>query len=88
LKKGLLAKILNEIARNLENKYEVEDFRKRLEHYYNLEPEEISKLTELYEKLLSLEKEGKNGVWISIIRNSFAPLFIGKFDYVFEDLKE
>jgi len=52
-----------------------------------LEPGEISKLTELYKKLLILEKEGKNGVWISIIRNYFAPLFIGKFDYVYEGLK-
>lgn len=37
---------------------------------------------ELYEKVLSLDKANKNGVWARIIKNAFAPLFCGKFDYV------
>ncbi|MDI6891185.1 MAG: N-6 DNA methylase [Thermodesulfovibrionales bacterium] len=36
----------------------------------------------LYEKLLSLEKQGVNGIWARIIKNAFAPLFVGEFDYV------
>jgi hypothetical protein len=32
--------------------------------------------------LLKLELEGRNRVWVAIIRNAFAPLLKGKFDYV------
>lgn len=37
---------------------------------------------ELYEQLVALDNENKNGVWARIIKNAFAPLFIGKVDYV------
>jgi hypothetical protein len=37
---------------------------------------------ELYQELVRLEKDKKNGVWARIIKNSFAPLFIGKVDVV------
>jgi len=36
----------------------------------------------LYEKLRDFEKEQLNGIWARIIKNGFAPLFIGEFDYV------
>ena len=38
--------------------------------------------TDLYNELLKLDKANKNGVWARIIKNSFAPLFIGKVDFV------
>lgn len=36
----------------------------------------------LYAELVRLDRENKNGVWARIIKNSFAPLFIGRVDYV------
>jgi hypothetical protein len=39
-------------------------------------------LQETYEKLLDLERRGINGIWARIIKNAFAPLFMGKFDFV------
>ena len=39
-------------------------------------------LAETYEKLLELERKGINGVWARIIKNAFAPLFCGTFDYI------
>jgi hypothetical protein len=33
-------------------------------------------------KLTELEQKGINGIWSRIIRNAFAPLFVGKFDFV------
>jgi len=36
----------------------------------------------LYDKLLTLDKQGINGIWSRIIKNAFAPLFAGEFDYV------
>ncbi len=38
--------------------------------------------TRLYCELVKLDKANKNGVWARIIKNAFAPLFIGKVDYV------
>ena len=37
---------------------------------------------DLYNTLVKLDNENKNGVWARIIKNSFAPLFIGPVDYV------
>ncbi|HIC94241.1 MAG TPA: SAM-dependent DNA methyltransferase, partial [Anaerolineae bacterium] len=39
-------------------------------------------LAELYRRILSLEEEGKNGIWARIIKNAFAPIFAGQFDFV------
>jgi hypothetical protein len=36
----------------------------------------------LYSDLVRLDKENKNGVWARIIKNNFAPLFIGRVDFV------
>lgn len=38
--------------------------------------------TALYEELVRLDKANKNGVWARIIKNAFAPLFIGRVDYI------
>jgi len=82
VKKGLLTNVLAEVTRGLENKYEAETFKKRLELSYKLNSGELNTLAELYKKLLKLEEEGKNRVWVAIIRNAFAPILKGKFDYV------
>lgn len=37
---------------------------------------------DLYRELVKLDKANKNGVWARIIKNAFAPLFIGKVDFV------
>jgi len=43
---------------------------------------DIEVVFSLYEKLLILEKQGINGIWARIIKNAFAPLFVGEFDYI------
>ena len=37
---------------------------------------------ELYEQLLALAASDQDGIWARIIKNAFAPLFIGRVDYV------
>ena len=37
---------------------------------------------ELYSKLQQLDASNQNGIWARIIKNAFAPLFIGRVDYV------
>jgi len=43
---------------------------------------EIDVAVALYGQLLDLEHRGINGIWARIIKNGFAPLFQGRFDYV------
>jgi hypothetical protein len=79
---GLLAGILGEVSRCLENKYSEEDFRRRVESVFKLEAGELSLISKLYRDLLKLEQEGRNRVWVAILRNAFAPIVKGMFDYV------
>ncbi len=37
---------------------------------------------ELYKELQRLDSANKNGVWARIIKNAFAPLFVGRVDYI------
>ena len=50
------------------------------------EPKDIKTLDlvlgETYEKLVELEAKGINGIWARIIKNAFAPLFVGTFDLI------
>lgn len=40
-------------------------------------------LTALYDRVLDLHRQGMNGIWSRILKNAFAPLFIGNdFDYI------
>jgi type II restriction/modification system DNA methylase subunit YeeA len=82
VERGLLPGVLAEVARCLKSRYSVEDFRRRLEVAFKLSPGEVDTLTKLYTTLLKLEEEGKNRVWIAVIRNAFAPILKDKFDYV------
>jgi hypothetical protein len=40
------------------------------------------RLATLYAELCRVEAEGRNGIWARIIKNFFAPVFAGSFDYV------
>jgi len=37
---------------------------------------------DLYKELVKLDKANKNGIWARIIKNNFAPLFVGRVHYV------
>lgn len=39
-------------------------------------------LSELYEHLRKLEKQGLNGIWVRVMKNAFMPLFFEQFDYI------
>ncbi|NHV97326.1 MAG: hypothetical protein HA494_06015 [Thaumarchaeota archaeon] len=82
VEKGLLAKTLTVIEECIRGKRSLNEFKARLLREVSLEKDEVLILSELFEKLLRLEKEGKNRIWTRILKNSFAPFFAGKFDYV------
>lgn len=70
----------------VEAKYSVEDFRRRALQTFPLVEEQdlsdIELLEKLYSRVKELDEQGVNGIWARIIKNAFAPLFQGKFDYV------
>jgi len=82
VEKGLLTKILTIMEECVKGNYSSNEFRARLLREVSLEKDETSILSELFETLSKLEREGKNRIWARILKNSFAPFFAGKFDYV------
>jgi len=80
-KPDLLRKVLDEVRTCLENKCNPSDFIQRLK-LYNIDSTDFDILLDLFNKLLDLERQGKDKVWVSILRNAFAPILKGKFDFV------
>ena len=78
-----LAELLEECVGNRLSR---EEFRSKLLQTFPLDAAkdggEVSTAVELYEQLLDLDRQGINGIWARIIKNAFAPLFQGRFDYV------
>jgi hypothetical protein len=76
-----VAKYAEQIEFGVRNGYSAGDFLARCrDEGLSVSNESIH--SELYDELVKLDKANKNGVWARIIKNSFAPLFIGKVDYV------
>jgi|694.fasta_scaffold88364_1 hypothetical protein len=65
----------------VKNNYQVNEFIDRCKNE-NL-PIKICHIHEnLYRQLLELENTNQNGIWSRIIKNAFAPIFIGKVNYI------
>ncbi len=43
---------------------------------------ETERHEELFKELMALERANKNGLWARIIKNAFAPLFAGRFEFI------
>jgi SAM-dependent methyltransferase len=83
VEKGILGKALSLIEECVHHGYSQIEFKKRaVEELLVLTENEVSELANLFVQILKLEKAGKNKIWTRVLKNSFAPLFIGKFDYV------
>jgi len=62
----------------LKNRYRLKDFKNRIKSIFKgLSNNELEVLTRFCVTLLKLEEEGKNDVWISIIRNVFVLMLKG-----------
>ena len=78
----LLGRYTELIDTSLRSGYSVDDFIAYLEHSgFDVSADEPLH-RELYEKLLTLTREGKNGVWARVIKNAFAPVFVEKVDFI------
>jgi hypothetical protein len=75
---GLYASTLEFCVRN---RYSPEEFLERC-RAEGIPATEENLHKELYGQLKTLDAANMNGIWARIIKNAFAPLFIGKVDYV------
>lgn len=78
-----LDKLLYYIEKGVNYNYTPQEFIRYLkENGFMFSNETFSIISDLYNVFFELEKAGKNKIWASIIRNAFAPLLKGRFDYV------
>jgi SAM-dependent methyltransferase len=67
-----------------------DSFIKRVEHGvspsngsgWGWDERAVSLTRDLYEKMLDLHRRGMNGLWARLLKNNFAPLTVGQFDYI------
>jgi hypothetical protein len=76
-----VAKYAEQLESCIRNGYLAEEFIQRCRDE-GLPISEYSLHTGLYRELVKLDKANKNGVWARIIKNAFAPLFVGRVDYI------
>jgi hypothetical protein len=76
-----LAKYADQIEFCVKNGYSPKEFIQRCQDE-GLPVSAENLHTDLYKELVKLDKANRNGVWARIIKNAFAPLFIGRADYV------
>lgn len=86
ISKRRIQQLANLIEDSIKATQSNEDFLKKVEKELQLTSEEVKDselhLIETYDKLLELERKGINGVWARIIKNAFAPMFVGDFDLI------
>lgn len=76
-----VAAYTEELEHCIRNDYSEDDFISRLKgERIPVDSEDLHKT--LYRQVLKLKKQNQNDIWARIIKNSFAPLFIGRGDYV------
>jgi SAM-dependent methyltransferase len=83
VEKGTLGTVLSLIEECIHNNYSPIEFNARaLKELNNLKEGELEEVSKLYFQILELEKSGKNKIWTRVLKNSFAPLFVGRFNFV------
>jgi hypothetical protein len=66
----------------LRGKTDAPQFRRLLASKLPLPATETDQLVAIYAKLKQLDDEKRDGIWAHYIKNAFAPVYVGQFDYV------
>ena len=83
IEKGLLRRLLSAIADYVVKQYTREQFIQRLnKDIPEITEEFLDDIGGLYDMFCELERSGKNRIWTGILKNSFAPFYMSKFDYI------
>ena len=82
IEKKLLYPMLTFLSESVNNGLTRDEFRKALKKRFTLTDSTIDSFERLYKKISDLERVKKNRIWTSLLKNSFSPLLIGKFDFI------
>jgi len=80
--KDYIDKFTSKVDIALKGKITPELFKNQIEKEFNLNEEDIKLLTDIYTQIKKLDDSGENGIWAKYIKNAFAPIYLGKFDFV------
>jgi len=75
-----LAKLIEDC---IKNQYTEVEFLARANRSLSMKQSSTESLLEgLYRRFIYLEREGRDGIWARLIKNAFAPVLVGQFDFV------
>ncbi len=80
--KTQIDKFTGMIDEALRAKLTPEKFDLRLKKEFNLTDNDHTLLLNIYRQIKALDDANENGIWARYIKNAFAPVYLGKFDYV------
>jgi methylase of polypeptide subunit release factors len=78
----LLAKAAPLVEELVKNQYSVDEAMIRFKKEGLVFPYNEQVVKDFYNQILELEKQNKNGIWARFLKNAFAPMVAGKFDFV------
>ena len=78
----LLANAAPLVEEMTKNQYSVDEAISRFKKEGLLFPTNQEVVKNFYNQILELEKQNKNGIWARFLKNAFAPMVAGKFDFV------
>ncbi|ROL57494.1 hypothetical protein D9V87_09560 [Bacteroidetes/Chlorobi group bacterium MS-B_bin-24] len=78
----LLARAVPLIEEMVKNQYSVDEAMARFKKEGLVFQNNEQIVENFYKQILELEKQNKNGIWARFLKNAFAPMFAGKFDFV------
>jgi len=86
-KSGVFNKFCEILEQSVDSEINTEIFLRKIAKECNISPDNWNtkienKLSELYENILSYHKKGMNGLWARLLKNNFAPLTMGEFNYI------
>jgi len=78
----LLARAAPLVEEMAKNQYSVDEAMTRFKKEGLVFPYNEQIVKDFYSRILELEKQNKNGIWARFLKNAFAPMVAGKFDFV------
>ena len=78
----LLADAAPLVEEMTKNQYSIDEAMARFKKEGLLFPVNQEVVKNFYNQILELEKQNKNGIWARFLKNAFAPMVAGKFDFV------
>jgi len=80
--RGRIDQFTGLVLRSLRSKTSADGFAAIVAREMALAEDETARLTEVYRQIKKLDDENRDGIWAHYIKNAFAPVYVGRFDYV------